>query len=101
MVLVPELDTMSMHGGLCLHYKPSSVVWCVYRSQADELDTAQTQLHHYPVSFMMFSWPFVIRPAAAGHCSVWGGDVSIVTPILVIYSTRPNLEWDGIGQDTL
>ena len=50
---------------------------------------------------MMFSWPFVIRPAAAGHCSVWGGDVSIVTPILVIYSTRPNLEWDGVGQETL
>ena len=68
---------------------------------ADELGTAQAQLRHYPVSFMMFSWPFVIRPAAAGHCSVWGGDVSIVTPILVIYSTRPNLEWDGIGQDTL
>ena len=40
MALVPELDTMTMHGGLCLHYKPSSVVWCVYRSQADELDTA-------------------------------------------------------------
>ena len=69
MALVPELDTMTI---LCIHYKPGSVVWCVYRSQADEPGTAQTQLSHYPVSFMMFSWPFVIRPAAAQGIAVSG-----------------------------